>query len=95
MIFIAAFSNFSNHIRFAARAFLVPLFGNDILFLSGTEVGLILSFSTILNIIIAVPGGMIVDKYGRKVSIHRASNPQNGCCAFRAIILSRMGAFSF
>ena len=66
---IAAFSNFFNHIRFAARGFLIPLFGYDVLFLSKSEVGLILSFSTILNIILAVPGGMIVDKFGRKVGI--------------------------
>lgn len=69
MILIAAFSNFFNHIRFAARGFLVPLFGYDILHLGAGEVGLVLSVSTIINIIIAFPGGFIVDRYGRKASI--------------------------
>jgi DHA1 family multidrug resistance protein-like MFS transporter len=68
-ILIAAFANFSNHIRFAARGFLIPLFGYDMLFLSKSEVGIILSFSSLINIILAVPGGMIVDRFGRKVGI--------------------------
>jgi len=69
MIIIAAFSSFSNSVRFSARGLLVPLFGINVLFLSATEVGLILSFCTVLNVIIAMPGGLIVDKYGRKVGI--------------------------
>ncbi len=68
-ILIAAFANFSNHIRFAARGFLIPLFGYDMLFLSKSEVGVILSFSSLINIILAVPGGMIVDRFGRKIGI--------------------------
>lgn len=66
---IASFANFSNRIRFAARGFLVPLFGYDVLFLSKSEVGVVLSFSALINIVLALPGGMIVDRFGRKVGI--------------------------
>lgn len=69
MIVIAAFSGFSTFVAFVARSLLIPLYGMNALSLSATEVGLILSFCTVLNIIVAMPGGMIVDKYGRKVGI--------------------------
>ncbi|MDQ1279743.1 MAG: hypothetical protein QG670_1005 [Thermoproteota archaeon] len=48
-IIIAAFSGFSTFVAFVARSLLVPLYGMNTLSLSATEVGLILSFYTVLN----------------------------------------------
>ncbi len=68
-ILIAAFTNFTNHIRFAARGVLVPLYANDVLHMSTGEIGLVLSASTFANVLMVVPGGHIVDKYGRKLAL--------------------------
>jgi len=68
-IVMAAFTNFVNHIRFAARGTIIPLFGENVLHLTAGEIGLVLSASTITNILMVVPGGYIVDKYGRKFAL--------------------------
>ncbi len=68
-ILVASFTSFTNNIRFGARAILIPLFGNDVLGLGPGEIGLILSASTVANILMAVPGGYMVDKYGRKAAL--------------------------
>ena len=68
-ILIAAFTNFTNHIRFAARGVLIPLYGNDVLRMSTGEIGLVLSASTFANVLMVVPGGYIVDRYGRKIAL--------------------------
>lgn len=68
-IMMAALTNFTNHVRFAARATLVPLYGNDVLGLTTGEIGLVLSASTIANIATVMPGGYVVDKYGRKAGL--------------------------
>lgn len=69
MILVAALSSFSGQFIYAARVTIVPLFGYDILHLGAGELGLIISISTVLNIILAFPGGFIVDIYGRKIGM--------------------------
>lgn len=68
-IVMAALTNFTNHVRFAARATLVPLYGSDVLGLTTWEIGLVLSASTVANIATVMPGGYVVDKYGRKAGL--------------------------
>jgi len=68
-VIIAAFANFANHLRFSGRAVLLPLYGDNILHLTRGEVGLVLSASTIANVLMVIPGGYIVDKYGRKAGL--------------------------
>ena len=55
-IVMAAFTNFVNHIRFAARGTIIPLFGENVLHLTAGEIGLVLSASTITNILMVVRG---------------------------------------
>jgi len=68
-ILMAAFTNFTNHIRFSARALLFPLYGNNILNLTPGEIGLVMAASTLANVLVVIPGGYIVDKYGRKAGL--------------------------
>ncbi|MFH0896997.1 MAG: MFS transporter, partial [Candidatus Bathyarchaeota archaeon] len=68
-ILIAAFANFSNHMRNSARGFILPLYAGINLGLSPGEIGLALSASTVMNICMVFPGGYIVDKLGRKVAL--------------------------
>ena len=68
-IVMAALTNFTNHVRFAARATLVPLYGNDVIGLTTWEIGLVLSASTVANIATVMPGGYVVDRYGRKAGL--------------------------
>ena len=65
-ILMTALANFMVHLRFATRTVLIPLFGNDVLYLSPGEIGLVLSASTFANLLMVVPGGFIVDRFGRK-----------------------------
>jgi DHA1 family multidrug resistance protein-like MFS transporter len=68
-ILMALFTGFANSIPFVARATLIPLYGDNILSLTAGEIGLILTASTVTNLLIAVPGGYIIDKYGRKAGL--------------------------
>jgi len=68
-ILIAAFANFSNHMRNSARGFILPLHSSINLGLSPGEIGLALSASTVMNICMIFPGGYIIDKFGRKVAL--------------------------
>jgi len=68
-IMMAAFTNFTNHIRFAARGVLIPIYGGDVLCLTTGEIGLVLSASTFANLLMVIPGGYIVDKWGRKAGL--------------------------
>ncbi len=65
-VIMAAFANFVNFIRFAARSVVIPLFAADVLNLSPGEIGLVLSASTMANLVMVTPAGYIVDKFGRK-----------------------------
>jgi len=65
-VIMAAFANFVNHLRFATRGVVIPLFAADVLHLNPGEIGLVLSASTFTNLIMVAPAGYIVDKYGRK-----------------------------
>ena len=68
-IVMAVFANFSNSFRIAARNVLIPLYGNDVLNLTSGEIGLILTVSTVSMILMTLPGGWLVDKYGRKTGL--------------------------
>jgi len=68
-ILMAAFTNLTNHIRFTARGVLIPIYGGDILHLTTGEIGLVLSASTFANLLMVIPGGYIVDKWGRKAGL--------------------------
>jgi len=65
-VIMAAFANFVNFVRFAARSVVIPLFAADVLHLDPGEIGLVLSASTLANLVMVTPAGYIVDKYGRK-----------------------------
>jgi MFS family permease len=68
-IVMAVFTNFTNSFRIAARNVLIPLYGNDVLNLTSGEIGLILTISTVSMILMTLPGGWLVDKYGRKAGL--------------------------
>jgi len=69
-IMMAAFAQFVNHVRFAVRGFMMPIYyGETNIGLSYGEIGLIMSISTITNIMMVLPGGYIVDKFGRKIAL--------------------------
>ncbi len=68
-ILIAAFANLCNHMRGSARGFILPLHASINIGLSPGEIGLALSASTIVNILMVFPGGYIVDKLGRKIAL--------------------------
>ena len=68
-ILMAAFANLTNFIRFSARAVLIPLYGDAAIHLNAGEIGLVLSASTLANLAMVIPGGYIVDKWGRKAGL--------------------------
>jgi len=68
-VIMAAFANFINFMKFAARGVVIPLFAADVLGLNPGEIGLVLSASTLTNLIMVTPAGYIVDKYGRKTGL--------------------------
>ncbi len=65
-ILMTALANLMVHLRFATRTVLIPLFGNNVLNLTFGEIGVVLSASTFANLLMVVPGGFIVDRFGRK-----------------------------
>jgi len=68
-LIMAVFTSFANSFPFVARSVLIPLYGNDVLSLTAAEIGLVLTASTVTNLLIAVPGGFIIDRYGRKAGL--------------------------
>ena len=69
-IMMAAFAQFVNNMRFSVRGFMLPIYyGETNINLSYGEIGLIMSASTITNIMMVLPGGYIVDRFGRKVAL--------------------------
>ena len=55
--------------RTGIRGTMIPLYADGELGLSETEIGSIISYSTIMNLILAVPMGHAIDYYGRKPAI--------------------------
>jgi len=55
--------------RTGIRGTMIPLYADGELGLSETEIGAVISYSTIINLILAVPMGHAIDYYGRKPAI--------------------------
>jgi MFS family permease len=52
--------------RGGARITLIPLFGSEVVGLSPARIGDVLSLSAVTNLLIVNPGGLLVDRVGRK-----------------------------
>ncbi len=64
---VACFTTLANALqRQGTRGTLIPLYGNVILGLDLAQVGYVLTFTTLSNLIITVPIGYALDKFGRK-----------------------------
>jgi MFS family permease len=59
---------FAQMIR-AGRQVIIPLFGSDVLGLSLSAVGLIMSISSAIDMSLFYPAGIIMDRWGRKFAI--------------------------
>lgn len=59
---------FAQMIR-AGRQVIIPLFGSDVLGLSVSAVGLIMSIGSAIDMSLFIPAGYIMDKWGRKFAI--------------------------
>ena len=59
---------FAQMIR-AGRMLLIPLYGYSHLHLSGSQVGLILTTASILDVAMSLPAGFTMDRFGRKASM--------------------------
>jgi DHA1 family multidrug resistance protein-like MFS transporter len=55
--------------RTGIRGTMIPLYADGELGLSETEIGAVISYSTIINLILAVPMGHAIDYFGRKPAI--------------------------
>jgi len=55
--------------RTGIRSTMIPLYADSELGLNETEIGAVISYSTIMNLILAVPMGHAIDYYGRKPAI--------------------------
>ncbi len=58
--------------RTGIRGTMIPLYADGELGLSETEIGAVISYSTIMNLILAVPMGHAIDYYGRKPAIAKS-----------------------
>jgi MFS family permease len=64
VLLFVAFSLFV--MRGGARITLIPLFGGEVVGLTPAEIGDVLSLSAVTNLLIVNPGGVLVDRIGRK-----------------------------
>ncbi|MEM3046317.1 MAG: MFS transporter [Candidatus Bathyarchaeia archaeon] len=55
--------------RTGIRATMIPLYASSVIGLGEAEIGLAISFATIMNLLVTVPVGHLMDKHGRKVVI--------------------------
>jgi DHA1 family multidrug resistance protein-like MFS transporter len=55
--------------RTGIRSTMIPLYADSELGLNETEIGAVIAYSTIMNLILAVPMGHAIDYYGRKPAI--------------------------
>lgn len=58
---------FAQMIR-AGRQFIVPVYGATVLGLDAAEVGFIMTFASVLDMLMFVPAGIVMDRFGRKVA---------------------------
>ncbi|MGQ9680045.1 MAG: MFS transporter [Candidatus Bathyarchaeia archaeon] len=64
MACLATFTSF--FLMTGLRGTMIPLFANDILNLNASEIGTIISYATIMNLLLTIPIGYGIDFYGRK-----------------------------
>ncbi len=64
---LATFTIF--YMRTGIRSTMIPLYANSVLGLNETEIGSVISYSTVMNLILAIPMGHAIDYYGRKPAI--------------------------
>jgi DHA1 family multidrug resistance protein-like MFS transporter len=55
--------------RTGIRGTMIPLYADDVLGLDAQSIGSIISYATIINLILTVPMGHVIDYYGRKPAI--------------------------
>ena len=58
--------------RTGIRGTMIPLYADGELGLTETDIGAVISYSTIMNLILAVPMGHAIDYYGRKPAITKS-----------------------
>jgi len=58
--------------RTGIRGTMIPLYADGELGLTETDIGAVISYSTIMNLILAVPMGHAIDYYGRKPAIAKS-----------------------
>jgi len=64
MASIATFTMF--FLTAGIRDMMVPLYSANVLGLNEVEIGTVLSFATVMNLILTIPVGYMIDNYGRK-----------------------------
>jgi MFS family permease len=52
----------------AGRQFILPIYGATVLDLSAAQIGVIVTIASILDVLMAVPAGILMDRFGRKVA---------------------------
>lgn len=55
--------------RTGIRSTMIPLYASAVIGLGEAEIGLAISFATLTNLLVTVPVGHIMDRYGRKIVI--------------------------
>lgn len=67
--FALGYATFANNARLAARNALIPFYGTATLSLNLQEIGLLLSAFAFSTVLLAVPAGMVMDRFGRKKTL--------------------------
>ena len=52
----------------AGRLFIIPIYGADVAGLEPAEIGLVMTVSSLLDVSMFVPAGMLMDRFGRKTA---------------------------
>jgi MFS family permease len=52
----------------AGRQFILPIYGATVIGLSAAQIGVIVTIASILDVLMFVPAGILMDRFGRKVA---------------------------
>lgn len=63
----AVAQTFAQMIR-AGRQFIIPIYGADVLGLDVAQIGLIMTIAAVVDMLLFVPAGVVMDRFGRKVA---------------------------
>jgi MFS family permease len=63
----AVAQTFAQMIR-AGRQFIIPIYGADVLDLDVAQIGLIMTIAAVVDMLLFVPAGVVMDRFGRKVA---------------------------